>query len=38
LIATFTGWNILQEAALDAELANRLLPAVNAAQCPATAH
>ena len=37
LIATFTGWNILQEAALDAELANRLLPAINAAQCPETA-
>ena len=33
LIATFTGWNILQEAALAGELANRLLPAVIGAQC-----
>jgi Beta-lactamase len=38
LIATFTGWNILQEAALDAELANRLWPAIKAAQCRETAH
>ena len=38
LIATFTGWNILQDDALDAELANRLLPAINAAQCRETAH
>jgi len=33
LIATFTGWDILQEAALAGELANRLLPAVIGAQC-----
>ncbi|MGO9425517.1 MAG: serine hydrolase domain-containing protein [Steroidobacteraceae bacterium] len=37
LIATFTGWNILQEAALAGELANRLLPAVIGAQCRDTA-
>jgi hypothetical protein len=33
LIATFTGWDILQDPAVDAELANRLLPAVITAQC-----
>jgi Beta-lactamase len=38
LIATFTGWNILKEAALDAELANRLLPAVITPQCGEAAH
>jgi hypothetical protein len=38
LIATFTGWDILQDAALDAELVNRLLPAVIATQCRETAH
>ena len=34
LIAIFTGWDILQDPAFDAELANRLLPAVIAAKCP----
>ena len=33
LIAIFTGWDILQDPAFDAELANRLLPAVIAAKC-----
>lgn len=35
LIATFTGWDILQDPAVDAELAERLLPAIVAANCPA---
>ena len=34
LIATFTGWDILQDPAVDAELAKRLMPAVVAARCP----
>jgi CubicO group peptidase (beta-lactamase class C family) len=34
LIAIFTGWDILHDPAFDAELANRLLPAVIAAECP----
>jgi CubicO group peptidase (beta-lactamase class C family) len=34
LIATFTGWDVLQDPAVDAELADRLLPAVVAARCP----
>ena len=33
LIAIFTGWDILQDPAFDAELANRLLPAVIATKC-----
>jgi len=35
LIATFTGWDIIKDPAIDAELANRLLPAVIAARCQA---
>jgi hypothetical protein len=38
LIATFTGWDILKDPALDAELANRLLPAVIATKCRQHAH
>jgi CubicO group peptidase (beta-lactamase class C family) len=38
LIATFTGWDILNDPAIDAELANRLLPAVIAARCRGNAH
>ncbi len=38
LIATFTGWDIIKDPAVDVELANRLLPSVIAAQCPDTAH
>jgi len=38
LIATLTGWHILQDLAVDAELANRLLPAVIAAQCGERSH
>ena len=38
LIATFTGWDILKDPALDAELANRLLPAVIATKCRQDAH
>jgi hypothetical protein len=38
LIATFTGWDILKDPAIDAELANRLLPAVIAARCRGNAH
>jgi CubicO group peptidase (beta-lactamase class C family) len=34
LIATFTGWDVLQDPALDSELADRLLPAVRSASCP----
>ena len=37
LIATFTGWDILKDPAIDAELANRLLPAVIAARCQGNA-
>jgi hypothetical protein len=37
LIATFTGWDI-QDPAIDAELANRLLPAIIAARCPDNTH
>lgn len=33
LIAVFTGWDILKDAAFDSELANRLLPAVRTAAC-----
>jgi hypothetical protein len=38
LIATLTGWHIPQDLAVDAELANRLLPAVIAAQCGERSH
>ena len=38
LIATFTGWNILQEAAPAGDLVNRLLPAISMAKCPQPAH
>jgi CubicO group peptidase (beta-lactamase class C family) len=38
LIATFTGWDILQDPAVDAELANRLVPAILSARCPEQAH
>jgi len=34
LIATFTGWDILRDPPINAELANRLFPAVRSAQCP----
>jgi CubicO group peptidase (beta-lactamase class C family) len=37
LIATFTGWDILKDPELDAQLANRLLPAVVGTSCPAAA-
>jgi len=33
LIATFTGWDILEDPAFDSELANRLRPAVRGAAC-----
>lgn len=36
LIATFTGWDTLKEVAFDAELADRLLPAVRGATCSAS--
>jgi CubicO group peptidase (beta-lactamase class C family) len=38
LIATFTGWDILRDPAVDAELANRLAPAIQSARCPEKAH
>ncbi len=38
LIATFTGWDILKDPAVDVELVNRLLPAVSAAKCPDPSH
>ncbi len=38
LIATFTGWDIIKDPAVDVELANRLAPSVIAAQCPDTVH
>ena len=38
LIATFTGWDILKDPAVDSELANRLLPAVRSAACHKHAH
>jgi CubicO group peptidase (beta-lactamase class C family) len=34
LIATFTGWDILKDPAVDAELAERVLAATHAMQCP----
>ena len=33
MIATFTGWDILEDPPFDSELANRLLPAVRSASC-----
>jgi len=33
MIATFTGWDILEDPAFDSELADRLLPAVRGATC-----
>jgi len=38
LIATFTGWDILKDPAVDSQLADRLLPAVRSAACPKHAH
>ena len=38
VIATFTGWDILEDPAVDAALANRLLPAITRATCRDTAH
>jgi len=38
LIATFTGWDILKDPAVDSELADRILPAVRSAACPKHAH
>jgi CubicO group peptidase (beta-lactamase class C family) len=38
LIATFTGWDVLEDPAVDAELANRLLPAITVANCPLNTH
>jgi hypothetical protein len=34
MIATFTGWDILKDAPISTELANRLIPAVVAKECP----
>lgn len=38
LIATFTGWDILNDPAIDVELASRLLPALITASCRGNAH
>jgi CubicO group peptidase (beta-lactamase class C family) len=38
LIATFTGWDILEDPAVDAELVNRLVPAILSTRCPEEAH
>jgi hypothetical protein len=38
LIATFTGWDILKEPVVDAELVKRLIPAVIATRCEERAH
>jgi len=38
LIATFTGWDILRDAAYDATLANRVLEAVQSESCPNLTH
>jgi CubicO group peptidase (beta-lactamase class C family) len=38
LIATFTGWDVLKDPAFDAELADRLLPAVRSTQCRDSSH
>lgn len=34
VVATFTGWDMLKDIGFDAELADRLLPAVRSASCP----
>ena len=34
MIATFTGWDIVKDAAISTELADRLIPAVVAKECP----
>ncbi len=34
LIATFTGWDVIKDPAVDVELVNRLLPSINSAKCP----
>jgi len=38
LIATFTGWDILRDAAFDSELAKRLEPAAGSARCAVPGH
>jgi len=38
LIATFTGWDILKDAAFDSELAERLKPAARTASCSGASH
>ena len=38
LIAVFTGWDVLKDAAFDSELAVRLLPAVRSTGCRTPAH
>jgi CubicO group peptidase (beta-lactamase class C family) len=38
LIATFTGWDVLKDPEVDAELADRLWPAVRSAACQQPAH
>jgi hypothetical protein len=34
LIVTFTGWDILKDIAFDAELAERVAPAIRSPGCP----
>ena len=38
LIVTFTGWEIVRDAAPTGDLVNRLLPAISSAKCPGPAH
>ena len=38
LIVTFTGWEIVHDAAPTGDLVNRLLPAISMAKCPQPAH
>ncbi len=38
LIVTFTGWEIVHDAAPTDDLVNRLLPAISTAKCPEPAH
>ena len=38
LIVTFTGWEIVHDAAPTRDLVDRLLPAISTANCGATAH
>jgi CubicO group peptidase (beta-lactamase class C family) len=38
LIATFTGWDIIKDPTVNAELAERLVPAIVARTCPDDAH